>query len=272
MSAPLPVAVADGSSTAFANAQAAIWASLPVSLAAAADNPQLVAIDATSGDWPDLVVGAVGSGAVGVLVVRPSADAEAAQVRALAEDSARRGVAVVVESVWAGHPAVADMRASVVDLASNSVLVDSVASVAEADERTMSDVLLEHVAFVRSGFGPLDDVRFTTRDERGYTVHAAHGPSLVVLSAMRSTAVRPGVRLAAYASSGEFHLAVPSGDTAAPATAWFVDAAGKTFRPSWYESAARSSWLRLRDAVRARDITTDLTELAGDLDFTAGLP
>jgi hypothetical protein len=270
MTAPLRVAVAEGSNLDFANAQAAVWASLPVSLSPARDDAQLLAVDGRSTEWPAAVRRAVGSGAVGVVVVRPRTGI-AAEVRALAREVAGRAVAVVVEYAWASHPAVADARAAMTDHVSDSALVDSLASVAADDDRSLADVLVEHLAFVRSAWAPLDEVRFSARDADGYTVEAAHESCIVVMSGVRSSPARPGVRFTAYGASREAHLAVPDGDTAAPAQAWFVGAEGKTIRPSWYESASRFSWRRLRDAARAREETSDLALLAGDLEVAARL-
>jgi hypothetical protein len=271
MTGPLRVAVAEGFGAGFANAQAAVWASLPVSLFADPDDPQLLAVDGRSTEWPAAVRRALDSAVLGVVVVRPGAGIASSEVRALAEEVAGRATAVVVESAWASHPAVADARTPITERVSDGALFDSLAAVAADDRRTLADVLVEHLAFVRAAWAPLDEVRFSARDERGYTVGAAYGSCVVVMSGVRSSAARAGVRFAAYGASGEAHLAVPDDGTAAPAQAWFVDGEGMTTRPSWYESASRFTWRRLRDAVRAGGKTSDLALLADDLEVAAGL-
>ena len=84
MTGPLRVAVAEGSGAGFANAQAAVWASLPLSLSPDPDDPQLLAVDGRSTDWPAAVRRAVDSAVLGVVVVRPGAGIASSEMRVLA--------------------------------------------------------------------------------------------------------------------------------------------------------------------------------------------
>jgi hypothetical protein len=200
--------------------------------------------------------------------------ASAADVRAVADSAAERGIPVVVESAWASHPALAPFAAAAAQRLAGIVLIDSVAVVEAEDSRAPADVLLDQLALLRAVSCSVRRIRFATGDASGYTVGAVRQDTgaVITLSSVRSAGPAPSARLAMYGAAVEAHLIVPTSRTAAPAEAWFVDAAGRLALPSWFESAARASWRRLLLAVSAHDTTHDLGDLAADIELSASAP
>ncbi|WP_426561309.1 hypothetical protein ACPPVT_14205 [Angustibacter sp. McL0619] len=272
MSRLLQVGVADRSGDDFLASQRIVWASLPLSLGVAASEPaQLVAVDGRQRDWLTVATETASSGVLGILVVHPRPGPAAAAVHELAARARDNGLPVVVETVWAAHPAVAQLADSTRARLDDVALADSVAIVAKDDPRSPASVLLDQLALLRAVLGPIDEVTFSASGASGHTVNARRGASAVALSAVRTSVSPAGARLAIYTASGEAHLVVPEGGTAAPARASVVDDQGESVLPSWYESASRASWRRLVEAVTSQQALADLDFLADDLDRIASL-
>ena len=270
MSGRAAITVAGADDAHFSRELQAVWSSLPVSLAAVPDGVSLVAVDGRHGEWVRAVAEAVRRGTGGVLVAGPVSGAPAADVRAVAVSAAERGIPVVVESAWASHPAIAPFAAAAAQRLDGIVLVDSVAVVAAGDSRALADVLLDHLALLRAVSCPVHGIRFATCDASGYTVGGVQDTgAIITLSSVRCAGPEPLVRLAMYGAAVQAQLIVPTGRTAAPAEAWFVDTTGRLAQPSWYESAARASWRRLLLSVTAHDTTNDLGGLAADIELAA---
>jgi hypothetical protein len=273
MTSPSCVTIAGPASGGFTQAQHAVWASLPVSLTQAPAKARLVAIDGRSGGWLETLENAIRPGPLGVLVVRPAAGPSAPDIRAVAAAAAGGGTIVAVQATWAAHPAVAPFARAAAERLSGITLIDSVAQLDGTRHHRWADVLLDQLALLRAVIGPLELAWFAVQHEHGYTVDGAIGAGAVAMSAVRSATPSQAVRVAAYGATAEAHLIVPSGSTATPATAWFVDSAGAAMQPTWYETASRASWRRLHRAAveRPGEPLPDLTDLAGDAELLAGI-
>jgi hypothetical protein len=271
MMSPVSVTIAGPASDGFTRSQRAVWASLPVSLTEAPAKARLIAVDGRSAGWLETLKHVIGPGAAGVVVVRPAPGPSARDIRAAAAAAASAGTIVAVQTTWAANPAVAPFARAAAERLSDITLIDSVAQLDDTHIQ-WADVLLDHLSLLRAVTGPLERARFAAQHEHGYTVDAAVGTSTVAMSAVRSAAPPPAARLAAYGATAEAHLIVPSGSTATPATAWFVDSAGAAVQPTWYETASRASWRRLREAAeRPGEPLPDLSDLADDAEIVTGI-
>jgi len=272
MTSPANVTIAGPASDDFTRSQHAVWASLPVSLTQAPAKARLVAVDGRSADWLETLENAIRPGTAGVLVVRPAAGPSAQDIRAVAAAAADTGTIVAVQGTWASNPAVPPFARAAAERLSDITLIDSVAQL-DGINGQWADVLLDQLTLLRAVIGPLELARFAAHHEHGYTVDGAVGISTVAMSAVRSAAPPQAAQLAAYSATAEAHLIVPSGGTATPATAWFVDSAGAAMQPTWYETASRASWRRLHDAAveRSGDLLPDLSDLADDAEIVTGI-
>lgn len=259
------VGVVGGTDVQFLARQRAVWASLPLSLAESAAQPALVAIDGAATSWPSDLGRAVTAGARGILVVEPTADVAADEVRR-ATESAPSDVAIIVHREWASHPAVTDLVSSTAGIPEVVALADSIVSL--PDVVSWPTVLAAQLALLRVLGVPVTSVDFTVC-ERGYTVHGQHAAGVVAMAAWPTAVPAPFVRTVLYGADGEVHLDVSSNADAAPARAWLIDTDRATMRPTWYESAARADWRRLSHAVETGDRPDDLAALADDLDTVA---
>jgi hypothetical protein len=272
MTPPTSVTIAGPASDDFTRSQHAVWASLPVSLTTVPAKARLIAVDGQSAGWLDALENVIGPGAAGVLVVRPAAGPSAADIRAAAAAAANAGTIIAVQATWASHPAVPPFARAAAERLSDIALIDSVAQLDGTGHRGWADALLDQLSLLRAVVGPLELVRFTAQHEHGYTLDGAIGASTVAISAVQSATPPQAVRLAAYGATAEAHLLVPSGSTATPATAWFVDSAGAAMQPTWYETASRASWRRLHDAAeRPGEPLSDLSGLADDAEMLSAV-
>ena len=264
------VSIAGTSSDDFTRSQHAVWASLPESLTQAPAQARLNVIDGRTAGWLDTLKGAIRPGTAGILVVHPSAEPSAPDIRSAAADA---GISIAVQTTWAAHPAVAPFARAAAGRLADIALIDSVVQLAEPSARPWPDVLVEHLSLVRAAVGPLERARFAACHQHGYTVHGPVGTSTVVMSAVQSAAQPRTARLAAYGTTSEAHLIVPADRTAAPAAAWFVDSAGAVTQPTWYEDTSRASWRRLHAAVAGRpgEGLTDLADLADDIGLVTAI-
>jgi hypothetical protein len=271
MTPPANVTIAGPASDDFTRSQHAVWASLPISLTQAPAKARLAAVDGRSADWLETLDNAVGPGTAGVLVVCPAAGPSAQDIRAVAAAAADTGTIVAVQATWASNPAVPPFTRAADERLSDITLIDTVAQL-DGTSGQWADVLLDQLTLLRAVIGPLELVRFAVQYGHGYTVDGAIGASTVTMSAVRSATPPQAVRLAAYGATTEAHLIVSPANTALPATAWFVDSAGATMQPTWYETASRASWRRLHDAAeRPGELLPDLADLAGDAELLAGI-
>jgi hypothetical protein len=250
----------------FIDRQRAVWASLPLSLVEHAEQPELVAIDGAASSWPSDLLGAVEAGASGVVVVEPTVDVAAEEVRHAAE-RASFAVPIVVHREWAGHPAVANLVASTASVPQVASLVDCVVTLPEV--AAWPSVLGAQLALLRALGVPMISLEFAACGTHGYTLHGRHAAGVLALAAWPSAGPAPFVRTTLYGADAEMHLDVWATADATPAQAWLVDATGSTMQPAWYESAARATWRRLRTAAQTAERPADLATLADDLDTVA---
>jgi len=271
MTSPVSVTIARPASDGFTRSQHAVWASLPVSLTETPAKASLIAVDGRSAGWLETLENAIRPGTAGVLVVRPAPGPSAHDIRAAAAAAAKAGTIVAVQTTWAANPAVAPFARAAAERLSDITLIDSVAQLDDIHSQ-WADVLLDHLSLLRAVIGPLELTRFAAQHEHGYTVDAAVGTSTVAMSAVRSAPPPQAARLAAYGATAEAHLIVPSGGTATPASAWFVDSADAAMQPTWYETASRASWRRLREAAeRPGEPLPDLADIADDAEMLTGI-
>jgi hypothetical protein len=270
MTSAASVIITGSASDDFIRSQHAVWASLPISLTNAHARAHLVAVDGQSASWLEALENAIGPDTTGVLVVRPVAGPPARDIRTVAAAASSAGTIVAVQTPWAANPAVPPFARSVARQLSDITLIDSVAQL--DDDRRWADVLLDHLSLLRAVIGPVEMPRFAAQHRYGYTVDASIGAAVVAMSAVQSATAPQDTRLAAYCATAEAHLVVPSGSTATPAAAWFVDSVGASTQPTWYETPSRASWRRLNGAAeRCGELLPDLTDLADDAELVAAI-
>jgi hypothetical protein len=241
---------------ALARSVALVVASLPTSLSVA-DDGELASV-AGEGDWCKVAARTIDEGAEGIVVNRPGivplADLEA--LIALAE---RAGASAVLRWRWSSHPAVADAVAAWSPIGEGLVLVDTLAT--GAIDR-LGDAVLEQLYLIAQVASPVRALRLGARTENAVIARALTADGRpVAIGAVRST--RPAsLTLRLLCSTQALELALPDTDTWRPATAFRATIDGESHRPPIYESADRSAWRRLRDAVAGRGSRADLDQFA----------
>jgi len=212
----------------------AVIASLPLSLHASTEgaDADLVAVDGGPG-WPARLHGHVVAGARGAVVVDP-----------VAEDAPALGVPVVVDRVYASHPAIAD-AARFAEATGVEALVE--VRIEVPAERAFERALLDSLALARSITGAgieAGHVLARTKSALSARVRFSDGRT-GQLTLVRTGAREPTAVVRILSAAAALVAEVPPPGTARPATVLLSTGAGETRAPLRFESAHRHSWRRL---------------------------
>lgn len=235
---------------------AAVLASLPVSYAPAqmADSPAVSIVDGGVG-WPRQVREALDVGARGVIVVHP----EPLDVESLTGVS----TPVVLDSIWAGNPAVAAAADSFHGASTSAQLVEC--RIVTAPGRSPAACLLDAATLLRAVISPLSRLELLARDSTSFIAIGEIGRLGVGVSLLTSTGVAPHAYLRTLTDDGGVEITIPHPGTARPAEVVITDQTGTRTLPTLWESSHRATWRRTHELVRAGDPCTDLVDLAADL-------
>ena len=243
-----------------AGAVAAVVASLPVSFAPATAAPDVTAVAGHTG-WTGRAAEAIRAGSRGVVVSDPVAE----DPEALAGTAAASGAVVVLDQRWAGNPALAAShdaaRAVIADALADCVLLDSVAYGAPGDEPLT--LLAGHLAAVLQSGIDLDQLKVVQRSANGYTLvgKLANGAP-AALHGITTASVPATATISLLTSTGRADITLPDPSAAWPAEIRSVTPAGATSLPTFYESARRHSWRRIRRQLETGGPSTDLRQFA----------
>lgn len=253
MSTPLLVRMPDGGPVATIATE--VLASLPLSYAAAGGRTADVQLVDGAPDWPAALVAAARDGAAGLIVVDPGP----ADLLPLAD----LGATVVVDSVWAGNPAI-EVAAPTL----RAALVPGTRLECRAVVSTASDagrVLLAQLTLVRRLAGPADGLTVLHRDGHGYLARGSAGGAALELTMTTTNALSEHATVRLLTGDGGIELFLPAADTARPAQVHLVGPDGDCQLPTLYESAHRTAWRRLHQLLIVGDSASDLDDLTDDL-------
>ena len=234
---------------------AAVLSSLPVSYTAtAADATADVVVVAGSSDWPSVVDHLLGEGSAAAIVVHP----EPADLAALP----RTPGLVVIDSVWAGNPAVPAAAGHFGRAATASQLVEC--RVITGPDRPLGANLLDLAALIRSLIGPLRGVSVLQYDSHGFFATAKAADLSVSLSVVRSSALAPQASVRLLTDDGGVEMVIPDPSTARPAEVMITNGDGLQRLPTVWESSHRAAWRRARTLLDSRATAPDLAMFAED--------
>ncbi|MCJ1688370.1 hypothetical protein [Rathayibacter sp. VKM Ac-2927] len=212
----------------------AVIASLPLSLHASAElaDADLVAVDGCPG-WPARLHDHVVAGARGAVVIDP-----------VAEDAPELGVPVVVDRVYASHPAIAD-AARLAEAIGVEALVE--VRIEVPAERALERALLDGLALARSITGAkIEAGHVLVRTSRALSARVRFSDRRTgLLTLVRTGAREPTALVRLLSSSASLVAEVPPPGTARPASVLLSTGTGETRAPLRFESAHRHSWRRL---------------------------
>lgn len=229
---------------------------LPESLRRTEAGADLVGLPGTAG-WTESVAEAIRGGARGVLVVEPVA-ADPADLQALADE---RSVPVVLDSLWAGNPAVEAAASSFGALAEEGALVEARVDLPLGSD--LDQAALDLLALVGRAVGPVGSLRFVRRNGSGWDALArfANGAS-GALGAILTDSRPPAATVRLVRPRDAVELAIPGPQTAAPGHAIVTGPDGATLLETRYETAHRASWRRLHGLVVGGGTAEDLAAFA----------
>jgi hypothetical protein len=232
---------------------------LPESLSRADGEADLVGLAGTAG-WADAAADAIRAGARGILVTAPVAEDTAELERIAAEAS----VPVVLDTLWAGNPAVETASAAFAAVKDAETLIEARVNLPLGAD--LDQAALDQVALLRRAAGAVAELRFVRRDSHGYDALATlESGAPASLAAILSAGLPQAATVRVIKPVDAVELYVPSPDTAAPGRAVVSGPDGETLLPTHYETGARASWRRLRGLVLAGDGATDLADFAADV-------
>lgn len=233
-------------------------ASLPVSYAPAPDPDQAsVVVVSGAGDWASVARRRLDRGCGTVIVVHP----EPADLGPLEQASG----SVVIDSVWAGNPAVSHAAEEFTARAGSAQLLEC--RVVSLPGRSLAANVLDAAALVRALTGPLRDITFVHADSHGLTAAARSNGLEVAVSIVRTNARRPFASARLLTGDGGIELTVPEPGTARPALVTITDPDGLQQLPTIWESAHRAAWRRVAAGVPS----SDLADFAADQLLLAAL-
>ena len=234
---------------------ARVLSSLPVSYAAADRNaaPRVVVVAGTLG-WPVAVQRALNEGSAAAIVVHP-------EPASLGATLVTPGL-VLVDSIWAGNPAVPAASGHFRAAAADAQLLEC--RVISGPNRSLRANLVDLAALVRELIGPLHGVSLLHHDHNGCFAIAGAGDLSVGLGVVRSTAVAPQASVRLLTNDGGVELSLPDPSTARPAEIMLTDGDGLRLLPTVWESAHRSVWRRLQALLTSGETAIDLHFLEED--------
>ena len=232
-----------------AAAAAATLASLPLSFVEAGRSPDGVAgtdvvVLAGSEGWADRVRATAHAGGRAVIVTDPLPAGDAGTLVALAP-----ACAVALAETWASSPVVT----SVVDRFAGSLgrtrLVDA-RTLEPRGGRTLREVLFAQLRAVqRLGLEVASVEIVAETATSALAVGSSTTGARIVLSAARSDTADGSLDLLLVAPDETIRIVVPDSATARPGRAVLSSACEAIEVPTMWQTAHRTAWLRLRDAV-----------------------
>lgn len=243
--------------TGFTAVHTATLASLPDTFRPVANGGAIVTVDGRSG-WTERAALGVRAGARAVIVDRPEPD-DIGRVVALRDLAKDRGVLVAVESPYAGSPTWSSCQSAVIQDASSSCLIDSVAVVADAED--MDRALLAQMAVVRPLLGTTTLRRLMAG---AATLVTRDGDAVVSISV--TVSVQPRLTLDVVSARVRWRIELPNDETAQPGRASREDVAGRRAERPIFCSSSRWQWRAVAARLAGRDEPVyDLDSLLLDL-------
>jgi hypothetical protein len=228
---------------------ASVMASLPLSLTLSTQpTADITAILGTPG-WVGRASHAVEAGTKGIIVIAPVAEPS----RSLESTARAQDVAVVVDYRWASNAAVDTAAAHVASKTDQISFVDASASVASTPRLRPS--LAELSLIVQRVTGATNEPRILRQTEdvvfASAKIGAAGVPATLSVIVSPHDAVAPA-QVRVITIGGQVELLLPNSSTALP---------GTVIATVW-ESAHRTSWLRLINMLKTGRRSSDLAEFA----------
>jgi hypothetical protein len=163
------------------------------------------------------------------------------------------GVATVIDSPWAAHPAVLDATAPIAaDLTAITFITGAFTVPPQAGPS--GRLAVEHLALVRVVAAPVVDVRVLAAGDGGYELVGTAGQVPVHLSATVSAAGTERGELCLLGADRQWSLAFGGTALAIPPRVSRAAAGGETVRPAVYECAQRAAWRAMHAAVTAAPV------------------
>ncbi len=248
--APLTVRL-DPGDPATSALHAEILASLPRSFRLApAGQPGGADVALVSGAcraWADTARAALRAGARAVMLTAVDAG-HPDTARTLAGIPSPAGVAVVVDSPWAQHPAVLD-AAPLIAADLGAVTFITGAFRVPAGHRPPGRLAVEHLALVRAVAAPVVEVRMIAVGDSGYELVGTAGQSPVHLCATVSPDGVERGELCLLGADRQWDLTFGDTTLAGPPRVSRAGDDGESVRPAVYECAHRGAWRALHAAV-----------------------
>jgi hypothetical protein len=232
-----------------------VLSSLPLSYAAADHDaaPRVAVVAGTLG-WPVAVQRALQEGSVAAIVVHP-------EPANLGATLATPGL-VLVDSIWAGNPAVSAASGHFRAAAADAQLLEC--RVISGPNRSLRANLVDLAALVRELIGPLHGVSLLHHDHNGCFAVAGAGDLSVGLGVVRCTAVAPQASVRVLTNDGGVELSLPDPSTARPAEVVITNGDGSRLLPTVWESGHRAAWRRLQALLTSGETAMDLRFLEED--------
>jgi hypothetical protein len=230
-----------------------VVASLPISLAHAISNPDVVAIDGAGTAWMERAQEALDGGAHAAVIISPT------QWLDPARDSSSR---MLFDWAFASNPAVQKAAEAADRLASRPALLESrlVVPAGVNLDQVVLDQLTAVVDIVGEAALPANSLRCVYADEHGYQLAGTlANDAPITVSAVVTAAVDPYLRVRLLTAEESLSVFIPAPYTAAPAEVRVTTHEGELLLPTEYESAHRSTWRR---AIQTLAEGTDVQDFA----------
>lgn len=236
-----------------------VISSLPVSFAHAIEGADVAYVDGSAG-WPARVAEAAESGARGIIVGNPTADAPD-----LIEELARSIVVpVVLSEGWAGNPTVDGVASLWASSISSATVVESSTTLVRSSG--LDEALFRQLRVLRAlGF---DGVHLSegavTSSAYSWVGHARSGAQ-VVLFGVRSSLGAEGLQVDVAGPVDSVRLTLAPPLSARPGLARRVTVEGGELLPTIYETAHRAAFRHLHEQVVAARPRDELLLFAADV-------
>ncbi|ALV41466.1 hypothetical protein AU252_10145 [Pseudarthrobacter sulfonivorans] len=232
----------------------AVVASLPISLANATLEPDIVALDGSKTGWPERAQEALDRGARATVVISPTSTTGPAP-----KTSSR----ILFDWAFASNPAVQKAAEAADRLVAPVTLLESRLVVPAGVD--LNQVLLDQLTAIAHIVGenslPPGSIRRLHADEYGYQMSGTlAGGAPVTVSAVVTGAEHTHLEIRLLTQDESITVFLPAPDTAIPAEVRMTTHEGELLLPTQYESAHRSTWRRairtLSEEAETQDFAT----------------
>ena len=221
--------------------------------------PDVVAVAGDS-DWVEKAITAIEGGAMGVLVVDPTATESVDRLRTLSSD---RNVPVVIDRPIAGNPGVVNAAPRFAEFFTPDSLLESHHVIAPGSDRHRT--LLDQLGVVATAAAPVGSATNLVWAPDGYIVRGVlSSGQRVLISAVVTAAQPPSGWLRQLGAAAAVELTIPGWLSARPALLTVTTAEGASLAPTIYETSHRASWRRLHHHIRNREPGQDLDRFDHD--------